>query len=79
MKILSLKKCQSKSLFRPTRLSVHMFVRLSVRAFVTKFFFRLNHLGVTPQPPGLTPHPHPLTPGARSPSGGTSKGPKDPF
>ena len=44
-----------------------------------KIFFRLNHLGITPRPPGLTPHPNPPTPGARSPSGGASKGPKGPF
>ena len=34
----------SKLLFQPTRLSVHV----SVRPSVTKFFFRLNHLEITP-------------------------------
>ena len=27
----------------------------SVRPSVTKIFFHLNHLGITPRPPGLTP------------------------
>ena len=64
----------SKSLFRPTRLSVHPSVRPSVRLSVRhKNFFSLkspwNH-PLTPEfwgrPPGLTPG----TPGALSLSGG---------
>ena len=40
-----------------------------------KFFFCLNHLGITPWLLGLTPD----TSGACSPSEGASKGPKGPF
>ena len=42
VKIYSISK--SKSLFQRSRLSVH----LSVRTSVTKFFFRLNRLEITP-------------------------------
>ena len=38
----------SKSLFRPTRLSVLASVRPFIRECVTKIFFRLNCLGITP-------------------------------
>ena len=41
-----------------------------VRTSVTKFFFRLNRLGITPWLPGSTPGLTPGSSGARSPSGG---------
>ena len=50
----------SKSLFQPTRLSVHLSVRPCVRTCVRhKIFFCLNHLGITPwlleSTPGVDP------------------------
>ena len=64
---LFISEVSSTSLFRQSRLSVHpMYVRPSV----TKFFFCLNRLKITPWLLGSTPGLTPGTPGPRSPSGG---------
>ena len=71
----------SKPLFPPSRLSVHPFVWCPfVRCLsVTKNFFRLNRLGITPDSRGRSLGLTLGSSGARSPSGGASKGPKGPF
>ena len=68
---------KSKLLFQPSRLSVQVSsVRASVRH---NFFFALIALESPPDSWGWIPGLTPGSPGARSPSGGASKGPKGPF
>ena len=54
-----------------------VFISLSVRSFVTKFFFCLNCLGITARLLGSTPGVDSGSSGARSPSGGARMCPRN--